>query len=233
MLKVENISKKFGKFEVLKRLSFEIKTGNCLALLGQNGAGKSTTMKILATLLYPDSGQISVNDINLLENPNAVREILGYSPEHLPIYPNLTVLEYLDFVAGIRKIARREKQEAIDFVLEKCWLKEEGRKLCSLLSKGYRQRLSIAQAIIHKPSFILLDEPSSGLDPKQIIETRELIYSLKQDASVLISTHIVEEARRIADDVAIIHLGEIASIKKPKEFSDFGIEDEFLNIVGQ
>lgn len=218
-IKIQNLTKTYGKQRALDDVSFEVKTGEVVGFLGPNGAGKSTAMKILTGLIPQTSGEARVNDVDVRKDSMAVRSATGYLPENNPQYDDMFVREYLHFLAGLNKIAQNKTQR-INELIEQVGLTPEQQKKIGELSKGYRQRVGLAQAMLHDPSVLILDEPTSGLDPNQIIEIRNLISSVGNKKTVLLSTHIMQEVEAICDRIVIIHKGKIvaddttANIKK-------------------
>jgi ABC-2 type transport system ATP-binding protein len=204
-IKVQNITKMFGAQKALDNVSFEIKSGEIVGFLGPNGAGKSTLMKIITGYIPPTSGDVFVNGKNVLENQMEIRRILGYLPEQNPLYQEMYIIEFLNFVAGIYKIKNRVKR--IEEVVALTGLEPEINKKISALSKGYKQRVGLAQAIIHDPAVLIFDEPTSGLDPNQIVEIRNLIQNLGKEKTVMLSTHIMQEVDAICDRIIIINNG--------------------------
>lgn len=209
MIRADNLTMHYGPVVALKNVSFEVKRGEIVGLVGPNGAGKSTAMKILTTYLYPTAGKVQVGGIDVLDDPVAVRKIIGYLPEVLPIYMDMEVRAYLNFVGKARGLRGRTLKERTDFVLDECGLRPMYRKIIRELSKGYRQRTALAQALIHDPDVIVLDEPTSGLDPHQILEIRHLVRKLAKEKTVILSTHILQEVEATADRIVIINRGEI------------------------
>jgi ABC-2 type transport system ATP-binding protein len=199
----------YGPVVALKDVSFEVRQGEIVGLLGPNGAGKSTTMKILTTYLHPTSGTAQVGGIDILKDPLAVRKIIGYLPEILPLYMDMEVRTYLDFVGRARGLSGAKLKQQIDVVLDECGLRAMYRRIIRELSKGYKQRTGLAQALIHDPDIIVLDEPTSGLDPHQIVEIRQLIRKLASSKTVILSTHILQEVEAMADRIVIINSGRI------------------------
>lgn len=208
-IKVENITKIYGKQKALDNVSFEIKSGEIVGFLGPNGAGKSTLMKIITGFIPPFEGDVFINGKNILENQMASRKIIGYLPEQNPLYSDMYIVEFLNFVAGIYKISN--KKNRIEQVIELTGLIPERKKKIGALSKGYKQRVGLAQAIIHDPQVLILDEPTSGLDPNQIVEIRNLIQSLGKSKTVLLSTHIMQEVEAICDRILIINKGVLVA----------------------
>jgi ABC-2 type transport system ATP-binding protein len=209
MIEVNNLTKSYGEYTAVSGVSFSAKRGDIVGFLGPNGAGKTTTIRMLATYLPPSSGSASIAGHDILANPDEVRKRIGYLPENPPLYPEMTVREYLKFIAEIKGVPRNAIQSRIDSVMEQCFITDVQNKLCQHLSRGYRQRVGLAQAIIHEPDVIILDEPTSGLDPKQIIEIRRLIRSLGENHTVLLSTHILPEVSMVCNKVVIINRGRV------------------------
>lgn len=209
LLQVKNLSRRYGSQWAVEGLSFEIRRGEVLGFLGPNGAGKSTTMQMITANLAPTSGSIIINGIDLFEQPRAAKAMLGYLPEQPPLYKDLSVDEFLAFVARLNGIERGAQSRAIVLVKERCGLGDVGRRLIANLSKGYQQRVGIAQAIIHSPEIVILDEPTVGLDPIQVRAIRELIRELGGDHSVILSTHILPEVQATCDRVQIINRGRL------------------------
>ncbi|NOZ47810.1 MAG: gliding motility-associated ABC transporter ATP-binding subunit GldA [Chlorobi bacterium] len=215
-IKVSEISKLYGKQKALDNVSFEIKTGEIVGFLGPNGAGKSTMMKIITGYIPQTSGDVFVNNINVLDNNIEIRKDIGYLPENNPLYLDMYVTEYLNYIAGIYKIGK-EKKNRINEIIEKTGLQTEKRKKIGALSKGYRQRVGLAQALLHNPGVLILDEPTSGLDPNQIVEIRGLISEIGKEKTVLLSTHIMQEVEAICDSVIIINNGKIVAKDKTEK----------------
>lgn len=209
MIHVQNLSKSFGTQKVLDNISFSIGTGEIVAFLGNNGAGKSTTMKIINGYLAADSGCVQVCGLDVAKYPQETHKKIGYLPEHNPIYPDMYVKEYLMFIAGIYQLGKTSKSR-VDEIIEKTGLTREYKKRIGTLSKGYRQRVGLAQALIPNPEVLILDEPTTGLDPNQIIGVRDLIKELGQEKTVMLSTHIMQEVSAICDRVIILNKGKIA-----------------------
>ncbi len=209
MIQVQNLSKSFGTQKVLDNISFSIGTGEIVAFLGNNGAGKSTTMKIINGYLAADSGNVQVCGLDVAKHPQETHKKIGYLPEHNPIYPDMYVKEYLMFIAGIYQLGKASK-DRVDEIIEKTGLTREYKKRIGTLSKGYRQRVGLAQALIPNPEVLILDEPTTGLDPNQIIGVRDLIKELGQEKTVMLSTHIMQEVSAICDRVIILNKGKIA-----------------------
>ena len=209
-IEVKNISKSYGDQKALDNISFSIKKGEIVGFLGPNGAGKSTLMKILTTYLAADEGTALVNDQDINNNPKEVQLSIGYLPEHNPLYLDLYVREYLAFNADVYKVAKSR----IDEVIQLTGLNTESHKKISQLSKGYRQRVGLANALLHNPDVLILDEPTTGLDPNQLLEIRNVIKNAGKDKTVFLSTHIMQEVEAICDRVIIIDKGKIVADKK-------------------
>jgi len=209
LITVENLYRYYGELCAVHDLSFEVRRGEVLGFLGPNGAGKSTTMRIIGGSLAPSGGRVLINGIDILDQPTLAKAELGYLPETPPLYRDLTVDEYLAYCARINRIARAQQRGAIDSAKERCGLTDVGRRLIANLSKGFQQRVGIAQAIIHSPAVVLLDEPTVGLDPIQIREIRTLIREVANEHSVVLSTHILPEVQSVCDRVQIINRGRL------------------------
>jgi ABC-2 type transport system ATP-binding protein len=209
-ISVRNVVKVFGSQKALNNVSCEIRPGEIVGLLGPNGAGKSTLMKIITCFIPPTSGEIQVCNYDVLEQSLEVRKKVGYLPEHNPLYLEMYTREYLEFIAGIHKLGKATKRR-IDKMIELTGLTEEQNKKIGALSKGFRQRVGLAQALIHDPEVLILDEPTSGLDPNQLMEIRGLIKNLGREKTVMLSTHIMQEVEAICDRAIIIHKGQIVA----------------------
>lgn len=211
MIEVRGISKRFGPTVALDDVSFRLDRGEILGFLGPNGAGKSTAMKIITTFLAPDAGTVAVDGIDVLESPLDVRGRIGYLPENNPLYDDMLVREYLEFIGAARGLAGRRLRERLDWVIDACGIASVYHKPIRELSKGYKQRTGLAQALLHDPDILILDEPTSGLDPLQIIGIRELILSLAGQKTIIFSTHILQEVSPVTDRVVIINNGRIVA----------------------
>jgi ABC-2 type transport system ATP-binding protein len=209
MISTRNVTKYFNGFQALKDVSFEINKGEIVGFLGQNGAGKTTLMRILTSYLPATSGEVEIGGYDVVENSLDVRRKIGYLPETPPLYFNMTVKDYLRFAAQIKDVPGKQQHKQIDRVLEECNIGDVKNKTIGNLSKGYRQRVGIAQAIINEPEVLILDEPTSGLDPVQNLQVRKLIKSLRHERTVILSTHILSEIEQIAQRVLIIKSGRI------------------------
>lgn len=215
-LKVINISKSFGLQKALNNVSFEIKKGEIVGFLGPNGAGKSTMMKILTTYSKADNGQAFVNEYDVLSKPREVQKCIGYLPEHNPLYKDMFVKEYLAFNAEVYKLSKKR----ITTVIEQTGLSPEAHKKIGALSKGYQQRVGLASALLHDPEVLILDEPTTGLDPNQLIEIRKLIKQISKKKTILLSTHIMKEVEAVCDRVLIINEGILVADKKLADLRD-------------
>ena len=211
MIKVTDLSKNYGVVEAVKAISFDIQDGEIVGFLGANGAGKTTTLKMMTGYLVPTEGSIEVNDLNIIDHTHEIQKQIGYLPELNPLYSEMRVYEYLEFLAGIRKITGRPFKEALARVVEQCGLRGVVHKNISNCSKGYKQRIGLAAAMIHDPRILILDEPVTGLDPNQIVEIRGLIKSLGKEKLVFMSSHILQEIQATVDRIIIINQGEIVA----------------------
>ena len=209
-LQVQNITKLYGSQRAVDNISFEVKAGEIVGFLGPNGAGKSTTMKIATTYIPPTSGTVTVAGYDVLSQPQEVKRCIGYLPEHNPLYLDMYVREYLTFVAKLYRVGPNLKAK-VDEMIERCGLTLEANKNIEALSKGYRQRVGIAQALIHEPKVLILDEPTTGLDPNQILEIRKLIREVATNKTVIFSTHIMQEVQALCDRVILINKGKIVA----------------------
>jgi ABC-2 type transport system ATP-binding protein len=212
MIKVEGLTKRYARTTAVDNISFEVEKGQIVGFLGPNGAGKTTTMRVLTCYLPPTSGTANVAGYDVLENPIEVKKRIGYLPETPPVYPEMEVHEYLNFAGRLKGIGSGDIKRRVDEVMERCAVGDVRSKLIGKLSKGYRQRVGLAQAIIHNPDVLILDEPTAGLDPKQIIETRELIKHLSGDHTIILSTHILSEVEHSCGRVIIIAQGKLVAI---------------------
>jgi ABC-2 type transport system ATP-binding protein len=214
---VSQLTKLYGAQRAVDDLSFEVKPGEILGFLGPNGAGKTTTMKIITCYLTPSAGQVSLDQYNVTEHPMEVRRAIGYLPEHNPLYLDMYVKEFLDFAARIYRLPAKTRTQRIREVIDRTGLGLEQHKKIGMLSKGYRQRVGLAQALIHDPRVLILDEPTTGLDPNQIVEIRALIKEVGKDKTIIFSSHILSEVEAIADRVIIIHRGKLVADKPTAE----------------
>ncbi len=209
MIKAENLTKSYGTIEALRGVSFEVGAGEIVGLLGPNGAGKSTAIRILTGYIQPDDGSVSIDDLDVLSHPREVQARLGYLSENTPLYPNLSVQSYLKFIADLRSIPEADQKQYLSDAIYAAGLVEYRSRRIGQLSKGLRQRVGIAQAILHKPKVVILDEPTIGLDPTQIVEIRRLIKRLAQHSTILFSSHILAEVEAVCDRVIIIMAGKV------------------------
>lgn len=215
MIEVKNVTKKYGKAIAVDNISFTIKEGEIVGLLGPNGAGKSTTMNMITGFIEQTSGEIIVDGYDMLKKPKKAKKEIGYMPEGVPLYTDLTVREFVTYMAEIKQVNRENKKEEIEKIIEKTGLKEVEKKLVKNLSRGYKQRVSMAGALVGSPKILILDEPTVGLDPKQITEIRNLIKELGKTHTVILSSHILSEVSQICNKVIIINKGKIVAIDTP------------------
>ncbi len=211
MIQVEGLSKRYARHIAVDNISFSVSKGDIVGFLGPNGAGKTTTMRILTCFLPPTEGKATVANLDVFEQPFEVKKHIGYLPENPPVYPEMTVKGYLSFVANLKNVPRHDLAARVQQVMERCAVADVKDRLIGKLSKGYRQRVGLAQAIIHNPDVLILDEPTSGLDPKQINETRELIKSLAGEHTIILSTHILPEVEAVCEKVIIINKGRVVA----------------------
>ena len=233
MIIAKQVTKYFGGFQALKDISFEISKGEIVGFLGQNGAGKTTLMRILTTYLPVTSGKVIIAGEDAAKNSLAIRRRIGYLPENPPLYSDMTTRDYLKFAAQLKDVPIKQQRTQIDKVLAECNLKDVQDKTIGILSKGYKQRVGIAQAIINDPEILILDEPTIGLDPVQIIQVRNLIKSLEYKRTVILSTHILSEIQQIAQRVLMIKSGEIIvdeTLENLLRGSGSSLEDVFLRL---
>ncbi|MGI9569170.1 MAG: ATP-binding cassette domain-containing protein, partial [Desulfobulbia bacterium] len=219
MINAKHLAKNFGPTMALKEITFEVAKGEVLGFLGPNGAGKTTTMRILTCYHPADTGTATIAGFDVFESPLEVRKLIGYLPENNPLYTDMGIVDYLQFIAQIRGIPSSKKRNQIQYVIELCGLQSELRKDIGHLSKGYRQRVGLAQALIHDPDILILDEPTIGLDPTQIIEIRELIKTIGKEKTIILSSHILPEVSATCDRIIIINQGEIVGSGKPEEMA--------------
>ena len=233
MIQVEHLTKYYGDYPAVRDVTFSVDRGQVVGFLGPNGAGKSTTMRILAGYLAATSGKATIDGLDVFWDSVEARRRIGYMPESCPLYPEMRVVEYLRFRAGLKGVYGSTRRKRLDYVLERCWLKDVRRQLIGTLSKGYRQRVGLADALIAEPKVLILDEPTSGLDPAQIRETRKLIRELGADHTILLSTHILSEVERTCERVIIINKGEVALDRLMSDDDASGrVEEVFVRITG-
>ena len=219
MIQVENISKHYGRHIAVDGLNFTVQKGEILGFLGPNGAGKSTTMNIITGYLSATTGSVKVDGLDILEYPREVKAKIGYLPEFPPLYPDMTVTEYLDFVSEIKKVAAAAKKQSLEKIMDLVKIGDVRGRLIKNLSKGYKQRVGLAQALLGNPQILILDEPTVGLDPKQIIEIRGLIQQLGQEHTIILSSHILPEISAVCERVIIINRGRIVAGDTPENLS--------------
>ena len=216
MIKLENVTKKYGKFEALKGISFEVNEGEVVGLLGPNGAGKSTTMNIITGFIEQTSGTVIVNGYDVQKKPSKAKKSIGYMPEGVPLYNDLTVKEFIKYMAELKGVPKKQIKENVEKALKDAGLTEVKNRLTRNLSRGYKQRVSLAGTLVSNPKVIILDEPTVGLDPKQVAEIREVIKNLGKEHTVILSSHILSEVSQICNRVIIINKGEIVAIDTPE-----------------
>lgn len=233
MIEVKSLAKQFGQVQALTHVTFSAQRGDVVGFLGPNGAGKTTTLRLLTTFLSPSAGEARIAGFDIVRESAEVRKRIGYLPDTPALYPELTVREYLTFLAKIRGVPSRTVRRSVDSVVERCGLAEVVSRVTGQLSKGYRQRVGLAQAIIHDPEVVILDEPTSGLDPRQIMQLRELIRELAQERTVLLSTHVLAEVSAVCSKAVIINGGctvyEQLLTEMPEHES---LERTFMRCVG-
>ncbi len=215
MIEVQHLTKRYGRVTAVEDISFRVERGEILGFLGPNGAGKTTTMRILTGFMPATEGKAVVAGFDVFEQPIEAKRRTGYLPETPPLYPDMTAAEYLSFVAKVKGVPAAERSQRIKAVMDRTRIADVADRLCSKLSKGYRQRVGLAQALIHNPDVLILDEPTAGLDPKQIIETRDLIKQLAGDHTIILSTHILPEVSQTCQRVVIINRGHVVAVDTP------------------
>ena len=235
MISVKDLTKRYARTVAVDEISFEVTKGQIVGFLGPNGAGKTTTMRMLTCFLPPSSGTASVAGFDVLEKPLEVKKRIGYLPETPPIYPEMETTEYLEFVGKLKGLSGADLQKRVDYVCERCAIADVKNKLLGKLSKGYRQRVGLAQAIIHNPDVLILDEPTAGLDPKQINETRDLIKGLAGDHTIILSTHILPEVEQTCEQVIIINKGKLVATDSVRNLRARarGAESVLLEVAGR
>jgi ABC-2 type transport system ATP-binding protein len=234
MIEVENLTKRYGPTVAVSDVTFQAQKGEVLGFLGPNGAGKTTTMRVITGYLPPTAGRVRVAGYDVVEEPLEAKRRTGYLPEAPPVYPDMGVTEYLAFVGRIKGVARRELRSRLDEISERCAITDVRQRQIGKLSKGYRQRVGLAQALIHNPEVLVFDEPTAGLDPKQIIETRQLIKGLAGQRTVILSTHILPEVSKTCQRVVVINAGKIVAVGTPDELTRRlqGFETILLTVEG-
>jgi ABC-2 type transport system ATP-binding protein len=234
MIQVQGLTKYYGDYPAVRGVTFDVPAGQIVGFLGPNGAGKSTTMKILAGFLTATSGSATIDNLDVFWNPVEARRKIGYMPENCPLYPELRVREYLHFRAGLKGLSGTKRRQRIDYGIQRCWLRDEADTIIGNLSKGYRQRVGLADALLADPAVLILDEPTAGLDPAQIRETRGLIKELGQQHTILLSTHILSEVEMTCNQVIIINQGQVAAAGLLKDLvRESGLEEVFVRITQQ
>ena len=216
MIEVKNITKKYGSFTAVNNISFKIEEGEIIGLLGPNGAGKSTTMNMITGYIEPTEGEISIEGFDISKKPKKAKSQIGYMPEGVPLYSDLTVKEFVTYMAELKKVDRKTRKEKVEKIIEQTGLKDVEKKLTRNLSRGYKQRVSMAGALVGEPKILILDEPTVGLDPKQITEIRSLIKELGKTHTIILSSHILSEVSQICNKVIIINKGKIVAIDTPE-----------------
>ena len=219
MIEVQNVTKRYGPITAVKDVSFRVESGQILGFLGPNGAGKTTTMRILTGCIPPTDGKALIAGFDVFDEPVEAKRRTGYLPESPPLYPDMTVREYLTFASRISGVRASDRASCIDLAMARTSIDDVAHRHCGKLSKGYRQRVGLAQAILHNPDVLILDEPTAGLDPKQIIETRELIKDLAGDHTIILSTHILPEVAQTCVQVVIINEGRVVAVDTPENLT--------------
>jgi ABC-2 type transport system ATP-binding protein len=220
MIEVENLTKRYGYARGIEDVSFSLSKGQILGFLGPNGAGKTTTMKILTGFLQPTAGKVTIDNLDIISDSLEIRKRIGYLPESTPLYQEMGVVEYLDYISQLRQIPKAHQAKRVREIVDICGLGEVIGKDIKELSKGFKQRVGLAQSLIHDPQILILDEPTSGLDPRQIIEIRKLIRTLGKEKTIILSTHIMQEVSATCDSVIIINQGKIVAQGTPNELQD-------------
>ena len=231
MITVKNVTKKYGKFKAVDNISFEINDGEIIGLLGPNGAGKSTTMNILTGFIEPTEGEVIINGYNISKKPKKAKKCIGYMPEGVPLYKDMTVKEFVTYMAELKGVKKEQIKESVDQAIQDTWLQNVRKVLIRNLSKGYKQRVSMAGALVGNPEIIILDEPTVGLDPKQIIEIRNLTKKLGKNHTLIISSHILSEISQICERVIIINKGQIVAVDSPEHLEDTVNIENAINII--
>lgn len=231
MITVKNVTKKYGKFKAVDNISFEINDGEIIGLLGPNGAGKSTTMNILTGFIEPTEGEVIINGYNISKKPKKAKKCIGYMPEGVPLYKDMTVKEFVTYMAELKGVKKEQIKESVDQAIQDTWLQNVRKVLIRNLSKGYKQRVSMAGALVGNPEIIILDEPTVGLDLKQIIEIRNLIKKLGKNHTLIISSHILSEISQICERVIIINKGQIVAVDSPEHLEDTVNIENAINII--
>lgn len=231
LIEVKNVTKQYGDFYAVRNINFEVKEGEIVGFLGRNGAGKSTTMNMITGFIEPTSGQIIVGGYDVDKKPKKVKAQIGYMPEGTPLYSDLTVKEFVEYMADLKMLPRKERKEAVQKAIQSTGLEKVQNNLTKILSRGYKQRVSMAGAIVGDPKILILDEPTVGLDPKQVIEIRELIKSFGKNHTVILSSHILSEISQICEKVIIIDKGEIVAVDTPENLEKTSTKDQIINVI--
>ena len=231
MIEVKNVTKKYGNFYAVRNINFEVKDGEIVGFLGRNGAGKTTTMNMITGFIEPTDGEIIVGGYDIEKNPKKVKQQIGYMPEGTPLYSELTVKEFVSYMAELKLVPAKKRKEAVKKAIINTGLEKVQNNLTKNLSRGYKQRVSLAGAIVGDPKILILDEPTVGLDPKQVVEIRELIKSFKKDHTVILSSHILSEVSQICEKVIIIDKGEIVAVDTPEHLEKNVKESTELRVV--
>ncbi|MCJ7854911.1 ABC transporter ATP-binding protein [Lachnospiraceae bacterium NSJ-143] len=227
MIEVKNLVKRYGKYEAVRDISFKVDTGEVIGFLGPNGAGKSTTMNIITGYISATSGEVSIDGFDILKNPKEAKKRIGYLPEIPPLYTDMTVTEYLEFAADLKGVKKSAVKPMLDDIMEKIKITHVSGKVIKNLSKGYRQRVGLAQALVGYPEVLILDEPTVGLDPKQIIEIRDVIRDLSKDHTIILSSHILSEVSAVCNRVIIINKGRLVAVDTPERLSESLSQNRF------
>ncbi len=231
MIEVKNVTKKYGNFTAVDNITFTVKDGEVVGLLGQNGAGKSTTMNMITGFIEPTEGNIVINGFDIMKKPLKAKKQIGYMPENVPLYTELTVKEFVTYMAELKLVERKIRKQEVENVIKEIGLQEVENKLIRNLSRGYKQRVSMAGALVGNPEVLILDEPTVGLDPKQIIEIRNLIKNLGKKHTVILSSHILSEISQICEKVVILNKGKIVAIDTPENLEEKTKEQNILYVT--
>ena len=231
MIEVKNVTKKYGSFTAVDNISFDVKDGEVVGFLGPNGAGKSTTMNMITGFIEPTDGQIIINENDISKKPKKAKKQIGYMPENVPLYYDLTVKEFVTYMAELKFVKRQDRKEQVEKVIKETGLESVEKKLIKNLSRGYKQRVSMAGALVGEPDVIILDEPTVGLDPKQITEIRNLIKELGKKHTVILSTHILPEVSQICERVVIINKGKIVAVDTPENLEKMTKENNGISVT--
>lgn len=231
MIEIKNVTKKYGNFIAIDNINFSIKEGEIIGLLGPNGAGKSTTMNMMTGFIEPTQGEIIINGYDIVKKTQKAKQQIGYMPEGVPLYADLTVKEFIKYMADLKIVPKIEKKKRIEEVIKQTNLQDVQNKLIKNLSRGYKQRVSLAGALVSNPKILILDEPTVGLDPKQITEIRKLIKSLGKNHTIILSSHILSEVSQICEKVIIINQGKIVAIDTPKNLEDKAKQENRIRII--